>query len=749
MNFLSFYSRRSAPLPRRVFQAFLKLLRPVTCMPLSRPLGFLTSALLLASVLHAQSTYTFTALGYGFNQPNDVAIDSKGNVYVTDELNNALKVIDHSGNITILRGGLSLPAGLARDSSGNIYIADSGSSTIVKIASNGPSSTYATGFFGPLGLAIDGNGNVYVADTLHNLVRKIASDGVTITTLGSGFNAPKGITVDGSGNVYVADTNNSAVKKIASDGVTVTTLGSGFVSPQGVAVDAHGNVYVADTNIPTIMKISSDGVTVTSVGGSFNFPRGVALDPGGNLYVADQHSSMIYWGATAVPAQTSPTSASGVAGQAFSYTSVFSGTFANYGATNLPPGLSVDLATGVISGIPTSAGSTVVALSAINGAGTGSGSLTITVTSTDVPPAIVTGPSARSVDLGDATTLGVTASGTNLTYQWYLNGIALPGANSASYSIAAARATDAGNYTVTVSNMAGSVTSDTANLTVTSPVPGHLVNLSVRTGAGTGAQTLIAGFVIMGANKSMLIRGIGPALIPYGVADALPDPALNIYLSGTSAPVYSNAGWGSVNATTTTALNAAFAAIGAFSLPDSTSKDSALLVSLAPGAYTAQITGRSGDTGIALAELYDDDGSAAAGQLINASARAQVGTGNGILIAGFVISGNTNKTVLIRGIGPALTAYGVAGALPDPELDIYRSGASSPIYTNTGWGNGGSATTASLTSAFTSTGAFQLTDPTSKDSALLISLPPGVYTAQVKGASGDTGVALIEVYAVP
>ena len=718
-------------------------------MPLSRPLGFLTSALLLASVLHAQSTYTFTALGYGFNQPNDVAIDSKGNVYVTDELNNALKVIDHSGNITILRGGLSLPAGLARDSSGNIYIADSGSSTIVKIASNGPSSTYATGFFGPLGLAIDGNGNVYVADTLHNLVRKIASDGVTITTLGSGFNAPKGITVDGSGNVYVADTNTAAVKKIASDGVTVTTLGSGFVSPQGVAVDAHGNVYVADTNIPTIMKISSDGVTVTSVGGSFNFPRGVALDPGGNLYVADQHSSMIYWGATAVPAQTSPTSASGVAGQAFSYTSVFSGTFANYGATNLPPGLSVDLATGVISGIPTSAGSTVVALSAINGAGTGSGSLTITVTSTDVPPAIVTGPSARSVDLGDATTLGVTASGTNLTYQWYLNGIALPGANSASYSIAAARATDAGNYTVTVSNMAGSVTSDTANLTVTSPVPGHLVNLSVRTGAGTGAQTLIAGFVIMGANKSMLIRGIGPALIPYGVADALPDPALNIYLSGTSAPVYSNAGWGSVNATTTTALNAAFAAIGAFSLPDSTSKDSALLVSLAPGAYTAQITGRSGDTGIALAELYDDDGSAAAGQLINASARAQVGTGNGILIAGFVISGNTNKTVLIRGIGPALTAYGVAGALPDPELDIYRSGASSPIYTNTGWGNGGSATTASLTSAFTSTGAFQLTDPTSKDSALLISLPPGVYTAQVKGASGDTGVALIEVYAVP
>ena len=138
----------------------------------------------------------------------------------------------------------------------------------------------------------------------------------------------------------------------------------------------------------------------------------------------------------------------------------------------------------------------------------------------------------------------------------------------------------------------------------------------------------------------------------------------------------------------------------------------------------------------------------ATGQLTNVSARAQVGTGNGVLIAGFVISGTTNKTVLIRGIGPALATYGVAGVLPDPRLDIYASGNSTPIYTNIGWGTGGSANTAALTAAFTSTGAFQLTNTSSNDSALLISLPPGVYSAQVKGASGDTGVALIEVYLV-
>ena len=363
---------------------------------------------------------------------------------------------------------------------------------------------------------------------------------------------------------------------------------------------------------------------------------------------------------------------------------------------------------------------------------------------------ITTSPSSQTVAIGGTLTLSVSATGPgSLSYQWYYNGSAISGATGSIYTLANAQTSNSGTYTVTVTSSSGpTATSTPAVITVTNAISGRLTNLSVRTTAGSGAQTLIAGFVISGGTKSMLIRGIGPTLGTYGVTGVLPDPLLQIYTQGNSTAQYSNSGWGSVSSATTAALDAAFASTGAFTLPDPTSKDAALLVSLAPGVYSAQITGASGDTGIALAELYDADGTYATGQLTNVSARAQVGTGNGVLIAGFVISGTTNKTVLIRGIGPALATYGVAGVLPDPRLDIYASGNSTPIYTNIGWGTGGSANTAALTAAFTSTGAFQLTNTSSNDSALLISLPPGVYSAQVKGASGDTGVALIEVYLV-
>ena len=354
------------------------------------------------------------------------------------------------------------------------------------------------------------------------------------------------------------------------------------------------------------------------------------------------------------------------------------------------------------------------------------------------------------VAIGGTLTLSVSATGPgSLSYQWYYNGSAISGATGSTYTLANAQTSNSGTYTVTVTSSSGpTATSTPAVITVTNAIAGRLTNLSVRTTAGSGAQTLIAGFVISGGTKSMLIRGIGPTLGTYGVTGVLPDPVLQIYTPGNSTAQYSNSGWGSVSSATTAALDAAFASTGAFTLPDPTSKDAALLVSLAPGVYSAQITGASGDTGIALAELYDADGTYATGQLTNVSARAQVGTGNGVLIAGFVISGTTNKTVLIRGIGPALATYGVTGVLPDPELDIYQAGTATPKYTNIGWGTGGSANTAALTAAFTSTGAFQLTNTSSNDSALLISLPPGVYSAQVKGASGDTGVALIEVYLV-
>jgi hypothetical protein len=128
---------------------------------------------------------------------------------------------------------------------------------------------------------------------------------------------------------------------------------------------------------------------------------------------------------------------------------------------------------------------------------------------------------------------------------------------------------------------------------------------------------------------------------------------------------------------------------------------------------------------------------------VNLSSRAHVGTGSDVLIAGFTIAGTTARTVLIRASGPALGAYGVSGFLADPDLQVF-DGNGNLVTSNEGWG-GGAATTAVAASV----GAFAWSSPTSADSAVLVTLPPGRYTAEVSGASGDTGVSLVEVYAVP
>jgi hypothetical protein len=128
-------------------------------------------------------------------------------------------------------------------------------------------------------------------------------------------------------------------------------------------------------------------------------------------------------------------------------------------------------------------------------------------------------------------------------------------------------------------------------------------------------------------------------------------------------------------------------------------------------------------------------------RLINISARAQVGTGSNVLIAGFVIGGSTAKTVLIRASGPALGQFGLTGTLPDPTLELV--GSAGVIATNGTWGG-----QAEIAAAAAGVGAFAWSDPASRDAAILITLPPGSYTAVLSGAGGDSGLALIEIYDV-
>jgi hypothetical protein len=168
-----------------------------------------------------------------------------------------------------------------------------------------------------------------------------------------------------------------------------------------------------------------------------------------------------------------------------------------------------------------------------------------------------------------------------------------------------------------------------------------------------------------------------------------------------------------------------------------------LLTSLPPGAYTAEVSGLNGTTGIALAEVYEV--TAGSPELINISTRALVASGSSVEIAGIVISGTQSAKLLIRAVGPALTQFGVTGVLAQPVLNVVNSSGVT-VASNTGWSTNSNA--AAIASETAAVGAFAL--PTgSADCAVLVTLPPGAYTAVVSGVGGSAGVALVEAYQAP
>lgn len=276
--------------------------------------------------------------------------------------------------------------------------------------------------------------------------------------------------------------------------------------------------------------------------------------------------------------------------------------------------------------------------------------------------------------------------------------------------------------------------------------PGRISNMSIRSSAGTDAQTLIVGAVIGGAgtsgNKPLLIRGVGPALTGFGVPDALADPILTLF-AGTNV-VAANDNWNG-DAQVTAIGNA----VGAFGLTPATSRDAALYVPALPARdYTIQVTGAGGTTGIVLAEIYDatpaESFTASRPQLVNVSARTQVGTGADILIAGFTLAGDSPRRLLIRAVGPTLGGFGVTGTLADPQLALFSG--TNRLQENNDWGT--AANVAEVTAATTQLGTFQLAAG-GRDSAILTTLQPGSYTAQISGVGNTTGVALVEIYVLP
>ena len=391
---------------------------------------------------------------------------------------------------------------------------------------------------------------------------------------------------------------------------------------------------------------------------------------------------------------------------------------------------------------------------ALNGLGASVASAEASATPATSPLVIGTQPAALTVTAGETATFTVAASGSGpLSYRWQRS---TDGGNT--WGDVAAGGAYAGVATarLTISPTTGAMRGDLFRCVLTDGFnpAGYTVAvaltvrwsqfaaLSARALVGSGAQTLILGYVFAGGAKPALVRGVGP-----GIGDSVPgylrDPALQLYRleDGAWTDAGSNNDWGG-----TPALSAAFAKTGAGPLAGS-SLDAALLSPASGLVYTAHVVAPASANGVVLAEAYDADFADKSRRLTALSVRNTVGTDDSILIAGFVIAGDAPKRVIVRGVGPAMAADLPGRYLADPQLQIWRYDSESKTWAlvaeNDNWGGG-----AALASAMAAAGMGTLASG-SADAAVLVELEPGIYTAQVRGAGGTTGIGLAEIYEAP
>jgi hypothetical protein len=291
--------------------------------------------------------------------------------------------------------------------------------------------------------------------------------------------------------------------------------------------------------------------------------------------------------------------------------------------------------------------------------------------------------------------------------------------NAADYSVTAGAAT--------FTNNAGASTS----LTGGSPPPSTLANIATRLRVLAGDNALIGGMIASGtAGKRVIIRAIGPSLNGF-VPGALQNPTLDLF-QGTTL-LMNNDDWQS---------SMQQAEISASGLAPSNSAESAIIWTLTPGQnYTAVVRGTGNSTGIGLVEAYDLD-QAAASKLGNISTRGFVDVDDNVMIAGLIAgpSNGTNLKVLVRALGPTLTDFGVPGALVNPTLELVNS-SGTVIRSNNDWQDD-SQQSAQIQAA-------GLAPSHMEEAALVETVPPGQYTAVVRGSARGTGVGLVEAYNIP
>jgi hypothetical protein len=551
--------------------------------------------------------------------------------------------------------------------------------------------------------------------------------------------AANGETILGFANNYIG---------VSNDGIT--WLPSILMQRGPYTIASDGTRFIGSNGLT---YSSTDGLNWTRLGGAPTFVKGIHFN--GSVWLvfpADTGTSVVYTSTdngTTFRQSSSPSpdrqhgtwTANGRFFQFANgrmHASRDGLTWSEFG--DMPPGLAISVIQNIVF-----VNSRYYALGSKVGSPLRALMLAMDAEAADILPTIAAHPTALTVSEGTAAVFAVKASGAT-SYQWRRNGVELPGQTSATLVLTNLSSDHAGTYNVRARGPGGDANSNGARLVVEAVdavYRGRIINLSVLTELTPAEGGMTIGFVVGGADtagtKPILVRAVGPSLIPFGVTAPHGDPILELYQAGQR--LSQNDDWDG-----NTDLIDMSAAVGAFPFASATSRDAALFVpALARGDNSARVTSGRVVGGTVLTEVYDATHAAnffgATPRLINVSASKTIAAG-GSLSAGFALGGETPATVLIRVIGPGLAPFGVTSAMSDPQLALFRQGAPAALAANDDWSDD-----RALSDTMARVGAFAL-PAGSKDAALLITLPRGAYSVVASGTRGASGQALVEVYEV-
>ena len=541
---------------------------------------------------------------------------------------------------------------------------------------------------------------IYVSNVGNTTVEKFDASGNPSLFSNSGLNSPYGLAFDGTGNLYAANNGANTIEKFDANGVGTVFADSsdGIAGPIGLAFDRAGNLC-GQSGSTTIQRLDPSGVGTLFVNTGLNQPYGLAFDQFGNLFVSNFGDSTIE-----------------------RFTSTGSGSLFADGSDGLNGsiGLAFD-----------SAGNLYVAnysnstISKLDPAGTAIGTIN---TNVDHPYGLAFDQAGNLYVVNNAATPAIEkfdSSGNGTVF-------ADTGLNNPSF--------------IAIQPSALPTPAPT-------PIERQFANISSRAFVGTGDNVAIGGFIIHTApanpitksktnvsvaTKRVLIRGMGPSLSVNGVpvTGRLADPVIELH-DHTGAIIATNDDW-KVPVQNQTDVEAT-------GLPPGDDHESALVAQLnLDENYTVILSGKNNTTGIGLVEIYDLEATNGT-YLANISTRAQVLTGDDVLIGGIIVRGGDARQVIVRAMGPSLAVNGtpVAGRLSDPQLDLYDA-QGTLITHNDNWKEEPDGTpNPAREAAITATG-FQPNDD--KEAAILFTPAPGNYTAVVSGVSPATGIGLVEAY---